>query len=148
MQCFSSANPKANLCAGDDNDTHITDKGFLLLKEENESLKRRLEGLESQHETSLPVVADKHWRLQIRYYAANTLFASLKFNHSNLQLDDLADPFSIGNTCAKHFKTDRRSVASFWRTYKNDVVVGIKRNRSNVHESVSRGFKGWFAILM
>jgi hypothetical protein len=76
------------------------------------------------------------------------LFASLKFNHSNLQLDDLADPFSIGNTCEKHFTTDRRSVVSFWMTYKNDVVVGIKRNRSNVHESVSRGFKGWFAILM
>ena len=30
-----------NLCAGDDNDTHITEESFLLLKEENESLKRR-----------------------------------------------------------------------------------------------------------
>ena len=102
-----------NLCAGFDNDTHITEESFLLLKEENESLKRRLEDLESQYNTSLPVVADKHWHLQIRHYAANTLFASLKFLHSNLQLDDLADPFSIGNTCAKHFKTDRRLVVSF-----------------------------------
>ena len=86
-------------------------------------------------DTRLPVVADKHWHLQIRHYAANTLLASLKFIHSNLQLDDLADPFSIGNTCAKHFKTDRRSVVSFWMTYKNDVVVGIKRKRSNVQDS-------------
>ena len=137
-----------NLCAGDDNDTHITEESFLLLKEENESLKRRLEDLESQYDTRLLVVADKHWRLQIRHYAANTLFASLKFIHSNLQLDDLADPFSIGNTCAKHFKTDRRSVVSFWMTYKNDVVVGIKRKRSNVQESISRDFKGLLAILM
>ena len=96
-----------NLCAGDDNDTHITEESVLLLQEENESLKRRLKDLESQYGNRLPVVADKHWRLQIRHYAANTLFASLKFIHSNLQLDDLADPFSIGNTCAKHFKTDR-----------------------------------------
>ena len=32
-----------NLCAGDDNDTHITEESFLLLQEENESLKGRLE---------------------------------------------------------------------------------------------------------
>ena len=113
-----------------------------------EFLKRRLEDLESHYNTSLPVVADKHWHLQIRHYAANTLFASLKFIHSNLQLDDLADPFSIGNTCAKHFKTERRSVVSFWMTYQNDVVVGIKRKGSNVQESISREFKGWLAILM
>ena len=94
------------------------------------------------------MVADKHWHLQIRHYAANTLFASLKFIHSNLQLDDLADPFSIGNTCAKHFKTDRGSVVSFWMTYKNDVLVGIKRKRCNVQESISRDFKGGLAILM
>ena len=49
-----------NLCAGDDNDTHFTEENFLLLKGENESLKRRLEDLESQYDTSLPVVADKH----------------------------------------------------------------------------------------
>ena len=137
-----------NLCAGDDNDTHTTEESFLLLKEENESLKRRLEDLESQYDTRLPVVADKHWRLQIRHYAANTLFASLKFIHSNLQLDDLADPFSIGNTCANHFNTDRRSVVSFWMTYKTDVVVGIKRKRGNVQESISRDFNGWLALLM
>ena len=137
-----------NLCAGDDNDTHITEESVLLLKEENESLKRRLEDLKSQYGTRLPVVADKHWHQQIRHYAANTLFSSLKFIQSNLQLDNLADPFSIGNTCAKHFKTDRRSVASFWMTYKNDVVVGIKRKRSNVQESISRDFKGWLASLM
>ena len=94
------------------------------------------------------MVAEKHWHLQIRYYAANTLFASLKFIHSNLRLDDLADPFSIGNTCAKHFKTERGSVVSFWMTYKNDVIVGIKRERSHAQESISRDFKGWFAILM
>ena len=94
------------------------------------------------------MVADKHWHLQIRHYAANTLFASFKSIHSNLQLDDLADPFSIGNTCSKHFKTDSRSVDSFWMTYKNEVVVGIKRKRSNVWESILRDFKGWFAILM
>ena len=135
-----------NLCAGFDNDTHITEESFLLLNEENKPLKRRLEDLESHYHTRLPVVADKHWHLQIRHYAANTLLASLKFIHSNLQLDDLADPFSIGNTCAKHFKTDRGSVVSFWRTYKNDVVVGIKRKRSNVQESVSKDFKGWLAI--
>ena len=40
-----------NLCAGDDNDTHITEESFLLLKEEHESLKRRLEDLESQYGT-------------------------------------------------------------------------------------------------
>jgi hypothetical protein len=136
-----------NLCAGDDNDTHTTKESFLLLKEENESLKRRLEDLESHYDTRLLVVVDKHWRLQIRNYAANTLFASLKFIHWNLQLYDLADPFSIGDTCAKHFKTDRRSVVSFWMTYKNDVVVGIKRESSNVQESVSKDFKGWLAIL-
>ena len=67
-----------NLCAGDDNDTHITEESFLLLKEEHESLKRRLEDLESHYDTRLPVVADKHWHLQIRHYAANTLFASFK----------------------------------------------------------------------
>ena len=39
---------KQNLGAGDDNDSHITEECFLLLKEENESLKRRLEDLESQ----------------------------------------------------------------------------------------------------
>ena len=111
-------------------------------------MKRRLEDLESQYDTRLPVMADKHWRLQIRHYAANTLFASLKFIHSNWQLDDLADQFSIGNTCATHFKADRRSVVSFWMTYKNDVVVGIKRKRSNVQESMSRDFKGWLANLM
>ena len=111
-------------------------------------MKRRLEDLESQYDTRLPVVADKHWRQQIRHYAANTLFSSLKFIQSNLQLDNLADPFSVGNTCAKHFKTDRRSVVSFWMTYKNDVVVGIKRKRSNVQESISRDFKGWLASLM
>ena len=66
-----------NLCAGDDNDTHITEESVLLLKEVNECMKRRLEDLESQDDTRLPVVADKHWRLQIRHYAANTLFASL-----------------------------------------------------------------------
>ena len=120
----------------------------MLLKEENESLKRRLEDLESQYGTRLPVVADKHWHQQIRHYAANTLFSSLKFIQSNLQLDNLADPFSIGNTCAKHFKTDRGSVVSFWMTYKNDVVVGIKRKRGIVQESISRDFKGWLAILM
>ena len=49
-----------NLCAGDDNDTHITEESVLLLKEENESLKRRLEVLESQYDTRLLVVADKH----------------------------------------------------------------------------------------
>ena len=59
-------------------------------------MKRRLEDLESHYDTRLPVVVDKHWRLQIRHYTANTLFASLKFIHSNSQLDDLADPFSIG----------------------------------------------------
>ena len=137
-----------NLCAGDGNYTHTTEESILLLKEENESLKRRLEDLESQYDTRLLVVADKHWRLQIRHFAANTLFSSLKFIQSNLQLDDLADPFSIGNTCTKHFKTDRGSVVSFWMTYKNDVVVGIKRKRSHVQESMSRDFKGWLAILM
>jgi hypothetical protein len=132
---------RQNLCAGDDNDTHTTEESFLLLKKENESLKRRLEDLESQYDTRLPVVADKHWSLQIRHYAANTLFASLKFILSNLQLNDLADPFTIGNTCAKHFTTNRRSVVPFWMTYKNDVIVGIKRKRSNVPESISREFK-------
>ena len=39
---------RQNLCAGDDNATHITEESVLLLKEENESLKRRLEDLESQ----------------------------------------------------------------------------------------------------
>ena len=66
-----------NLCAGDDNDTHTTEESFLLLKEENESLKRRLEDLESQYDTRLLVVADKYWHLQIRHYAANTLFVAL-----------------------------------------------------------------------
>ena len=120
----------------------------MLLKEENESLKRRLEDLENHYDTRLLVVADKHWRQQIRHYAANTLFSSLKFIQSNLQLDNLADPFSIGNTCAKHFKTDRGSVVSFWMTYKNDVVVGIKRKRGIVQESIARDFKGWLSILM
>ena len=49
-----------NLCAGDDNDTHITEESVLLLKEENKSLKRKLEDLESQYGTRLLVVADKH----------------------------------------------------------------------------------------
>ena len=137
-----------NLCAGDDNDTHITEEGFLLVEEENESLKRQLEDLESYYDTRLPVVADTHWHLQIRHYAANKLFTSLKFFHSKWQLDDLIDPFSIGNTCAKRFKTDRRSVVTFWMTYKNDVVVGIKMKKCNVQERASRDFKGLLAILM
>ena len=60
--CSASAVPtqRQNLCAGDVNDTHITEKSFLLLKEENKSLKRRLEDLESQYDTRLPVVADKY----------------------------------------------------------------------------------------
>ena len=60
--CSASAmlTQRQNLCAGDDNDTHFTEENFLLLKGENESLKRRLEDLESQYDTSLPVVADKH----------------------------------------------------------------------------------------
>jgi hypothetical protein len=137
-----------NLCAGDNNDSHITDEVFLLLQEENKSLKRQLEDLESHYDTRLPVVADEQWHLQIRHYAANTLFTSLEFIHSKLQLDDLLDPFSIENTCAKHFKTDRRSVVTFWMTYSNDLVVGIKRKKCNVQESVSKDFKGWLAILM
>ena len=40
-----------NLCAGDDNDTHITEESFLLLNEENKPLKRRLEDLESHYHT-------------------------------------------------------------------------------------------------
>ena len=104
--------------------------------------------MENHYDTRLLVVADKDWRQQIRHYAANTLFASFKFIQSNLQLDDLADPFSIGNTCAKHIKTDRVSVVSFWMTYKNDVVVGIKRKRGIVQESIARDFKGWLSILM
>ena len=112
-------------------------------------MKRRLEDLESHYDTRLPVVVDKHWRLQIRHYTANTLFASLKFIHSNLQLENLADPFSIGNTCAKHFKTDRRSVVSFWMTYKMMwLLASRERKKGNVQESISREFKGWLAILM
>ena len=65
--CSALAVPtqRQNLCAGDVNDTHITEKSFLLLKEENKSLKRRFEDLERQYDTSLPVVADKHWHLLI-----------------------------------------------------------------------------------
>ena len=34
------------------------------------------------------------------------------------------------------------------RSRKNDAVVGIKRQRCNVQESISLDFKGWLAILM
>ena len=130
-----------NLCAGDDNYTHITEENILLLKEENESMKQRLEDLESQYGTKLLVVADKHWHLQISHYAANTLLplSSLSTEIFSWMTWQIHSPLEIPTQSI--LKLTGWSVVSFWMTYKNDVLVGIKRKRSNVQESVSRGSK-------
>jgi hypothetical protein len=106
------------------------------LRSENAVLRQQLKDLEEVrncHDLSIPVKSDDTWRHQVKTYAATILFAKVKFIPSKMFLDDLTNPYSLGNKTALHFKIENK-VSSFWMTYKQDVAFGIKRKRGNVQE--------------
>ena len=68
------------------------------------------------------------------------LLVQVKLIPSEVFLDDLTNPYSLGNKTAHHFKIENK-VSSFWMTYKQDVAFGIKRKRGNVQECITKDFK-------
>ena len=73
-------------------------------------------------------------------YSWSILFAQVKFIPSEKFLDDLTNPYSLGSKTAHHFKIENK-VSSFWMKYKQDVAFGIKQNRGNVQECITKDFK-------
>ena len=99
------------------------------LPTKNAGLLQQIKELEEARNTfasSIPMKSDDTWRHQAKTYAATILFAQVKFILSQKFLDDLDNPFSLGNKTAHHFKIENK-VSSFWMTYKQDVAFEIKQ---------------------
>ena len=141
--------------ASEDETDVSTSEGILQLYSEvgylhtkNAELLQQIKELEEARNTfasSIPMKSDDTWRHQVKTYAATILFAQVKFIPSQKFLDDLANPFSLGNKTAHHFKMENK-VSSFWMTYKQDVAFGIKQKRGNVQECITKDFKSKCSI--
>ena len=90
--------------------------------------------------------SDDTWSHQVKTYAATILFAQVKFIPSEKFLDDLTNPYSLGNKTAHHFKIENK-VSSFWMTYKQDVAFRIKQKRGNVQECITKDFKSQCIVI-
>ena len=101
---------------------------------------KELEVARNAFASSIPMKSNDTWRHQDKTYAATILFAQVKFIPSQKFLDDLDNPFSLGNKTVHHFKMENK-VSSFWMTYKQDVAFGIKQKRGNVQECIKRTSK-------
>ena len=114
------------------------------LRSENAVLRQQLKDLKEMrncHDLSIPMKSDDTWRHQVKKYATTILFAQVKFIPSEKFLDDITNPYSLGNKTAHHFKIENK-VSSFWMTHKQDVAFGIKQTRErNVQECITKDFK-------
>ena len=118
------------------------------LRTKNAELLQQIKELEEARYTfasSIPMKSDDTWRHQVKTYAATILFPQVKFIPCQKVLDDLANPFSLGNKTAHHFKMENK-VSSFWMTYKQNVAFGIKQKRGNVQECITKDFKSKCSI--
>ena len=141
--------------ASEDETDVSTSKGILQLYPEvsylctkNAVLLQQIKELEEARNTfasSIPMKSDDTWRHQVKTYVATILFAQVKLIPSQKFLDDLANPFSLGNKTAHHFKVGNK-LSSFWMTYKQDVAFGIKQKRGNVQECITKDFKSKCSI--
>ena len=81
------------------------------LRSENAVLRQQLKDLEemrNSHDLSIPMKSDDTWSHQVKTYAATILFAQVKFIPSEKFLDDLTNPYSLGNKTAHHFKVENK----------------------------------------
>ena len=135
MQC-SQGHMGQNIHEESEDDTAVsTSEGILRicanvksLRSENAVLRQQLKDLKemrNSHDLSIPMKSDDTWRHQVKTYATTILFAQVKIIPSEKFLDDLTNPYFLGNKSAFKFKIENK-VSSFWMTYMQDVACGIK----------------------
>ena len=77
------------------------------LRSENAVLRQQLKDSEEMrnfHDLSVPMKLDDTWSHQVKTHATTILFAQFKFIPSKKLLDDLTNPYSLGNKIDHHFK--------------------------------------------
>ena len=80
---------------------------FKSLRSENAVLRQQLKDLKEMrnfHDLSVPMKLDDTWSHQVKTHATTILFAQFKFIPSKKLLDDLTNPYSLGNKIDHHFK--------------------------------------------
>ena len=113
------------------------------LMSENAVLREQLKDLDKMrncHDLRVPMKSDDNWRHQGKTYAATILFAQVRLIPSEKVLDDLTNPYSLGNKAAHHFKIENK-VSSFWVTYKQDVAFGAKQERGMIKNALQKILK-------
>ena len=122
MQC-SQGHMGQNIHEESEDDTAVsTSEGILRicanvksLRSENAVLRQQLKDLKemrNSHDLSIPMKSDDTWRHQVKPYATTILFAQVKIIPSEKFLDDLTNPYFLGNKSALHFKIENK-VSSF-----------------------------------